>query len=391
MKLPENFCIAPFVQHTTHPSGSCSPCPYLGGTTWPGDSSSIIQQWTGNKLEELREEFLENKKPSICYRCWNEESNGKKSLRLRLFDPVAHTSDYEFATPAVIEQRIANNNYLVGPLVLTIKNGNICNAKCRICHPGDSSRWAADAKKLQELTGKNYYSISQKELNWDDTQLDEIVQLSANLVRLELFGGEPTYNKKVEILLKRLVDLDLAKNITLYFNTNGSINIPEKMPFVKEFKCVELGVSLDGINDKFSYQRHGLNYDEVIDNIQNAKSFFTKHNTKFWIDAISTVSILNVYHLPELKDAITKILPQIPFWNLLIKPDHLYIKNMPDHVKAAVIQKLGDAEDFKELISVMKQPAELEYWDQFLEITKNLDIIRGEDFKVTFPEFAKLI
>ena len=64
---------------------------------------------------------------------------------------------------------------------------------------------------------------------------------------------------------------------------------------------------------------------------------------------------------------------------------------MPDAVKQAVIAKLGDADDFKELISVIQQPAELEYWDQFLEITHGLDQIRKENFQKTFPEFATLI
>ena len=48
-------------------------------------------------------------------------------------------------------------------------------------------------------------------------------------------------------------------------------------------------------------------------------------------------------------------------------------------------------EDFKELISVIQQPAELEYWDQFLEVTRGLDQIRKENFQNTFPEFAKII
>lgn len=391
MKLPDNFCVAPFLQHTTHPSGSCSPCPYLGGTTWKASSDNILTQWRSDKLEALRSDFLNNKKSDICQRCWHEEANNKRSLRLRLYDPVNQTSDYEFATPELVKQQLTNQAYLTGPVVLTIKNGNICNAKCRVCHPNDSSRWIADADKLHAITGKTYYNLNQQEMNWSDVQIDEILELSKNLVRLELFGGEPTYNKKVTEILTRLVELDLAKNITLYVNTNGSVNIPERWPMISNFACVELGVSLDGVGDHFNYIRHGLEWKDAIANIRTAQRFFLKNKTRYWIDSISTVSILNVYYLPELKAAVRKVLPLDPFWNLLIKPDHLFIKNMPKDVKQAVIEKLGDAEDFKELISVMQQPAELEYWDQFLEITHGLDQIRKENFRATFPEFAKLI
>ena len=99
---------------------------------------------------------------------------------------------------------------------------------------------------------------------------------------------------------------------------------------------------------------------------------------------------MNVYYLPELKEAVQEVLPLTPFWNLLVNPPHLFIKNMPDHVKSAVIEKLGTDLDFQELISVIQQPAEMQYWDQFLEITAGLDSIRQENFKDTFSEFAKL-
>jgi organic radical activating enzyme len=389
MDLPANFCVAPFLQHTTHPNGSCSPCPYLGGTTWPGDSSNILEQWSSKKLEALRTEFLNNQKSSICERCWHEESNNKRSLRLRLFDPVNQTSDYSFGKIEIIKQQL--DNYHAGPIVLTIKNGNLCNAKCRVCHPNDSSRWIEDANKLAELTGKKYYNLNQPETNWTDAQLDEIVSLSSNLVRLELFGGEPTYNKKVAELLNRLADTGLSKNITLYINTNGSVNIPDRLPVVTKFKDIELGVSLDGVGAHFNYIRHGADYNKVIENIRSSQVFFAQTNTKFWIDSISTVSILNVYYLPELKQAVKEILPLAPFWNLLVNPPHLFIKNMPEHVKLAVIKKLGQDEDFQELISVIQQPAEMQYWSQFLEITQGLDNIRNENFNDTFPEFAKII
>jgi len=393
MNLPKNFCVAPFIQHTTHPSGSNSPCPYLGGTTWSANKSSIAEQWTDNKLEQLRQDFFDNKKSSICNRCWNEEDNNKQSLRLRLFDPVAQTSDYRFITPALIEQRVTDKNYLsAGPAVLTIKNGNICNAKCRSCHPNDSSKWATDAKKLHNLTKEPiYYNLYNKDVNWSDLQIEEIVKLSDNLVRLELFGGEPTYNKKVLTILNRLVDSGASKNITLYINTNGSVNIPKRFPMISEFQNIELGVSLDGVGEHFNYIRHGAIYNEVLENITSAQEFFKKNNVKFWIDSISTVSVLNVYYLPELKQAVREILPLDPFWNLLIDPAHLDIKNMPDPIKQKVISKLGDADDFKELVSVMQQPADPGRWTQFLQITEQLDSMRNESFSKTFPEFYSII
>lgn len=389
--LPKNFCVAPFLQCTTHPSQSFSPCPYLGGTVWSNQDQNILAQWTSNDLESLRTEFINNRQSPICNRCWHEEANNKKSLRLRLFDPVAHTSDYTFIKDAdSVLEKIRDRSYLNGPEVLTIKNGNVCNAKCRVCHPGDSSRWVSDAVQLQKMLGKTYYPVDQYERNWSNEQLDEIVELSVNLKRLELFGGEPVYNKKVHEVLKRIVDSGDSQHITLYINTNGSVDLVDRIPYVKEFQAVEIGVSIDGVGSHFDYIRHGLEYTTIKQNVVKWQEYFEKHRVKYFIDSISTVEILNIYYLPELKSAVKEFLPLAPYWNLLVDPAYLFIKNMPDPVKDAVIKKLSADPEFDDLITVMQQPADLSQWEKFLEVTQALDVIRGESFSTTFPEFASL-
>ena len=386
--------MAPFIQCTTHPSTSFSPCPYLGGTVWNHEQQNIISQWQSRDLQQLRQSFIDDKQSPICNRCWHEESNNKRSLRLRLFDPINHTSDYSFINgseyAATLIQSVNNQSYLKGPEVLTIKNGNVCNAKCRVCHPHDSSRWAEDAEKLSLITGKKYYPIGVKEKNWSDKQLDEILELSRNLKRLELFGGEPMYNKQVHRLLKRIVDQGDAKHIILYINTNGSVDIIDRIPFISEFAEIEIGVSIDGVGQHFNYIRHGLDYDTVKQNVINWRNYFEKAKIKYSIDSISTVNILNVYYLPELKAAVKEILPLAPFWNLLVEPNYLFIKNMPDKVKSAVIAKLSNDLEFEDLISVIQQPEDPEQWQRFLTFTTGLDQIRQESFDRTFPEFAAI-
>jgi MoaA/NifB/PqqE/SkfB family radical SAM enzyme len=395
MKLPTNFCIAPFIQHTTHPSGSCSPCPYLGGTTWPPTDANILHQWTDDRLEQLRQDFWDNKQNPICDRCWHEEDNGKRSLRQRFFDPVKETSGYdEFKNFDVVYQRLEDKKYLTGPLILAIKNGNICNARCRSCHPVDSSRWFSDAKKIVEATGYQYYDFKvrgKEETNWDDGQLDEIMQLSQNLVRLELFGGESAYNKQVRRLLERLVETGIAKNLTLYVNTNGGIDLVEEWPFMREFKTLEIKVSVDGIFDQFDYIRHGLDYENVKANIKKLHQYGKAHNLNLYISAICTVSTLNIFYLLEINKELKNVFNHPTYYNLLIEPEYLFIKNMPDSVKQAVNNKMGFNPWFANLLSVMNQAADLREWDRFLEVTRLLDRVRGEDFVRTFPEFAEII
>ena len=393
--LPQNFCVAPFLQLTTHPTKSFSPCPYLGGTTWAQDYGTIQQRWASADLESLRYQFLNNQRPNMCQRCWHEEDNNKQSLRLRLYNSQTKTSDYSVINNSTIVQEmikgLAQKEYLKGPKILTIKNGNICNAKCRVCHPGDSSRWVDDANKLAQTIGPGHYAINVSEKNWSTDQLDEIYELSKNLKRLELFGGEPLYNKKVLALLDRIVENGHSKQLNLYINTNGSVNLIDKVPRIHEFNEVEIGVSIDGVDKQFEYIRHGIRYVDVINNVQAWQKYFKEKNTKFFIDSITTVNVFNVFSLLEIKQEITKLLPQSPFWNLLVNPDHLFIKNMPDKVKEKVITKLQVDTEFNDIINVIKQPADSQAWDKFLTISKALDNIRNENFKQTFPELYNAI
>jgi radical SAM protein with 4Fe4S-binding SPASM domain len=392
MKLPKNFCAAPFVQLTTHPTGSFSPCPYLGGTTWRQQYPTVLERWNSEELQSLRDQFLDNQKSKHCERCWYEEGCGKRSLRQRLYDVSDGSSDYGFAQRpgfgADLEKIVADKHYLQGPRVLTIKNGNVCNARCRVCHPGDSSRWIKDAQQLHQITGKTYYNIAQQERNWSDAQVKEIVSMSRNLDRLELFGGEPLYNQQVHAILESIAQQGDAQHITLYINTNGSVDWVKRCPAILEFANVEIGVSIDGVDQQFDYIRNGVQWSEVVANIGKWQQALK--GRPHWIDAICTVSALNVYYLPEIRQRVMEILPLAPFWNLLRDPEYLFIGNIPEQAKQQIRQRLTDPE-FAEIQSVLDTAADPQRWGEFLEITQALDQIRKESFAETFKEFADII
>lgn len=391
LNLPENFCVAPFLQYTTHPSGSGSPCPYLGGTVWNEDGD-ILERWRGSGLTDLRQKFLNNEKSPICNRCWHEEDHGKISLRQRMFDPVTNAGMHERVTQELIEKKLCNDEYLHGPTILTLKNGNVCNAKCRSCHPIDSSRWNEDSVKVYSETSYEYYGFNESiEVNWSQEQLDQILSLSKNLVRIELFGGEPTYNKQVRRLLDAIASQDYAKDLDIYVNTNGQVNLPDHWPFLDKFRSVEVGLSLDGVGNQFNYIRHGVSWDQVRKNIRSLQQFLLKNRLKISLTSISTVSVLNVYYLPELRKEVKRLLGTEPFWNILLRPPHLFIRHIPDAVKPMIVDKLKADGDYADIISILSQPSDDYEWQSFVAITESLDRIRGESFTKTFPEFADLL
>ena len=125
----------------------------------------------------------------------------------------------------------------------------------------------------------------------------------------------------------------------------------------------------------------------------NFSTFETKFKTPLYIDSITTVSVYNILYLPEIKESVQRILPQPPFWNLLITPDHLFIKNMPDQIKYQIIKKLEleSNSEFETIINVLSQPRDPIAWTKFIQIRDALDTIRNEDFQKIFPELAAMI
>lgn len=387
--LPETFCLAPFVQITTHPSGSFSPCPYLGGTSWKQSADSTLQaRWNSEDLELLRQEFLNGKQPSLCQRCWNEERNGKTSLRQRITKYQVF-QDQEFLEECLTSAK--SGDYRQGPRVLSIKNGNLCNARCRSCHPEDSTPWIQDSQKLHQQLGFAHYKLNVEHVNWSDSQVSDLVTQAQHLRRLELFGGESLYNRQVVKLLLGIIQTGDAEHIDLYINTNGSVNILDRLPEIHKFRSIDIGVSIDSLPEHFSYVRHPLTMDTIMDNLNSWRQHFDQHGMNYMIQPIVTVSALNVYYLPEIKQYLADKFNCAPFWNLLVDPDHLAIENLPHPVKQQVIQRLCGDSDFQQFVNVMQNTGNNLAWQRFAQITSALDLVRNENFEQVMPEWANIL
>ena len=57
-----------------------------------------------------------------------------------------------------------------------------------------------------------------------DDEYADIVDHSEHIQKIELYGGEPFYNKKNKTqLIDKIIKKGTSKNITLYFNTNCTV------------------------------------------------------------------------------------------------------------------------------------------------------------------------
>ena len=78
-------------------------------------------------LRDLRQDFLEDRKPSSCNDCWRLEAEGYESIRTLIYK--------EFP----IKKRNLRVDTDIGIQWLELRASNTCNFSCRMCGPNESS------------------------------------------------------------------------------------------------------------------------------------------------------------------------------------------------------------------------------------------------------------
>ena len=146
---------------------------------------------------------------------------------------------------------------------------------------------------------------------------------------------------------------------------------------VKNFKFVEIRLSMDGLDKQFEYLRYGADFKKVC---TNAEKFAALPNTDFEI--ICTVSIFNVLSIGEI-ERFCKARNWSVYYNIADYPNYLLLHNLPDAVKEHI--NLDQSFDDIKKYATMAECNQRE-WARFIRYTKDLDKNRGLTFKNTFPE-----
>ena len=404
LKKQKNFCIAPFSQITFAPNGNYSPCPEIGGNPWQIQSGNPKDAWLAQTFADLRSNFTQDKKASICNRCWDNEQHGEQSLRRRLFSGVPYKKG--------LVNYINTEQYVSGPKQINLMVGNKCNLRCRICNPNCSVTFNVEGKYYQEKYKKSNYYNGKKLDFFSEEQIDQIFKLSKNVVRYEFYGGEPLIDLSTLVLLEKLVESKQSSDITLFYNTNATNEpTPEQLGLWKNFKSIELNLSLDDFGERFNYQRHPANWKDVLKFIDKLQQ--NTYDVNFSTRIICTVSIFNVLYLKEIFSEFAKFNMPIHL-NLVQKPDYYSIYNMPFSLKSSIRKKLLDGPDKINFILSILDSTDItyrdtdtntisvrkadnnknydgEYLDQFMFWTRAKDEYRHEDFSKTFPELYELM
>lgn len=363
-----NFCHYPWVGLDITPQGEFRPCCKYESSKL---HSSLSEYKESIELAKLKEEFLAGQRPTACNRCWVDEDSGLPSKRQIDFEQIFNSQP-----PSMSSYK-----------VLSFTFGNSCNLSCRTCSSYSSSSWINDEESLT----KKFPQIKvykHRRFYQDFAFMQSIIDLSDQLIQIDFAGGETFITGISEHLtfLENFIRLGQSNKIGLRYVTNcTTYPKSEFWELWKKFKSVEIQLSIDGTNDQFNYIRYPADWSDVLTNIKRYQQ-----ETNIRVTIGHTVSILNVFYIPEFTIWCLKNNFNRPYLGPVETPKYYNIRSLPLTVKDKIAEKL-DRFSFKNVVNYMYKEDLSGQFNDFIQMTQEVDKLRNQNFNETFPEFSQLL
>lgn len=355
------------------------------------ETSTLQEIYNSTAINKVRENLRNGIKDPTCKKCWDEESAGRRSKRLRDNDVKKFNSSGDLK-------------------ILELNLGNTCNIKCRTCSPWSSSQWIReyfDIKHKPTNPNAEWKSFLKEQTKYtilydsDSNFWNSVYQAASDVEYLDFYGGEPFLIKKQWEFIKFCVDNDYAKNQTLHYNTNCTIWPEEHLPYLKQFKLLDLAFSIDGIGIHNNYIRYPSEWDVVDENINKWYEFSLENdNTRLCV--CMTLSPLNIYYIDEMIEYVNQKNKQYNsdkltlYLNLIHYPTYYNVQYIPDYFKNKIIEKLSPIVDKNVFLDsilnfINNGNYDEKIWNEFKHYTKASDEYRNQTFMEYFPELHKIM
>ena len=385
-------------------------------------NESLEQVWNGQKMKEVRRQVLNNERPDVCKPCFDLEDQGVQSLRQRHTAgviPEARVNLYPDALDALQDDYTMPFEFPT----IEVKLNNLCNLKCRMCNPLDSTSWKDWGQVTEFYKKENNYLIPTVDSLVDkpgqyigpfdnsDNWWESFTKLLPYFRRVEFAGGEPLMDPHHYKILDLLAPY--GQNIELKYATNGTTlgikggrTVHDYWP---KFKSIAVNVSIDGIQDVYEYIRGNGKFSEIEENIKVFKSF---PNVSRVVGAF-TVQANNIMQIDKVIDYFINTMGIVFYSHRVNYPMALSAQTLPPDLKRKVIHKLETMKT-KVLEYPLVQQHEIiksvtlqqiqdninflqakclydTHWKDCVNFNKALDKTRNQSFLNTNPEFAEYV
>jgi len=424
------FCPLPWIHLATRPNGDVRVCCTANAsgaglvdvkdaglvTDMNLKTHTIEEVWNSEFMRNVRLQMLDNKIPTSCTKCFQEESKGIKSKRNWETMVWADRLDIN----RIVSQTAEDGSLPVNIPYFDLRLGNMCQLKCVMCSPHDSSSWIKEWK----IQYPKYKTIELKQdQSWDSSFdytwyqkgsfLDTMKGQAQHIKELYFAGGEPLLIPEHYKILEFMVETGAAKNCILRYNSNG-LELPEKLfELWDHFKQVKFNFSVDAVSTRNDYIRYPSKWNDVVANLKRLDD--TPDN--IIVNIACAVQLLNVITISELvhwKESMNFKKINLPPYgagligtHLVYLPSYLNVRVLPKHLKDKVKKNVEyfcsrrrtDEEFMSNPYGAQRWLGLVQYmmsedWSSKLpstiEYLETCDQQRGTDFRKVFPELSTM-
>jgi hypothetical protein len=135
----KTFCMHPFTGLATREDGAVKVCCRSAPIGFIQDDT-LENTWNSFQMREVRRQVLCGERPDVCKPCFDLEDQGVESLRQRHIKDSIPESRINLYPNALDTLRDDYTMPFEFP-TMEIKLNNLCNLRCRMCNPLDSTSW----------------------------------------------------------------------------------------------------------------------------------------------------------------------------------------------------------------------------------------------------------
>lgn len=432
----KTFCILPFIHIQVKPNGQIKPCcrfdfvhdDYID-KEWNlhkdsayhtfnryniTNGTTLTEAMSSDLWNDIRKKMLLGDRVSGCRKCYAEESFNGSSMRT--YENHSRNQNIQDRPIDSVEP------FKIKYLEMTF--GNYCNLKCRTCAGDLSSTWHDEEILLSNFYPGRYSApkVLNIPFNWKPEDF-------VNVEEIKFTGGEPMIHPDFLKLMDMLIDIDIAKNVSINVYTNCSWKPGDKfLNRLTKFKQIKISLSVDGFGRTNDYIRTPSKW-AIVDNVvDNWLILESKNPDKIRITWDPTINLYNILEIDKMLDWWDKkqnsIFPDrlwpnldlrdyredqdIPsfrfIFHVLHDPKYLCISNLPSSIKEIVRQKIKTIKEKYDCLSASGNPRKENFNkkletiigklnskpdDDMLEIfasyTADLDKLRNQSIKFALP------
>jgi len=415
----KTFCMHPFTGLATREDGAVKACCRSHPVGFIQDDT-LEGIWNNDTMRRIRQQVLNNERPLECSPCFSLEDQGVESLRqrhikdiipearIKLYPTAVSTMGTDFSMPFEIP-------------TIEIKLNNLCNLKCRMCNPMDSTSWndweevESFYKKEDNFLVQKINDLGLKRKPFLDSFVDtpnwweSFEKLLPYFRRVEFAGGEPLMDPTHYKILDMLapygdnIEIKYATNLTMLGKNNRNI-----WQYWPKFKSVAVNVSIDGIGSSYEYVRGNASWAELVNNIKQIQSI---PNISRIVGAVA-VQVSNIMVLDKMIEVFLDDLGIVFYTNMVQYPNVLSVQVLPNELKQQAIERLlavkSKIKDYKlvkensmllnltigqvdGVINFLQSKDQSHLWKDCVEFNQRLDKTRDQDFLKITPEFNSYV